>query len=421
MWTISDRVTPRLEEIWFEHYDPPHCNTGSSDLLLLHDILYRSYVNLKRLVIKRFPLSKAMHSSLAHDEESKQPLLGLKDLELDECEDLQEWGLPLLLQRCIALERLTLKLSDLNVIPSLITGLKATDMSNLNEIHIKAEAAWGISSFLSDIQFADIISVSQVGWKVVNIDYWLQFESLSCEALLKHSKTLEVLHMTWWESLSTSKYLLQILSSCHKLHTFSTLERHKDDSRLITYLEANEFIQSDDRSDDTIIPWPCESSLKIFKARIIDIPRPDLVVFVNGRPIPFGLNETYAGEGRYLQQQVYRRLATFVHLEELCLGGTFHEDRPFFQYNCLEMTLESGLGLLEGLKELRKLEITYMQQCIGVKDVQWMVQHWPKLRVVKGLYDQDDNLEAATWLKDHYPGIEVEVFHKKKIIFDNDL
>ena len=51
------------------------------------------------------------------------------------------------------------------------------------------------------------------------------------------------------------------------------------------------------------------------------------------------------------------------------------------QYKCLKMSIKSGLQILEGLKELKVLGVVRMTTTIGVEDVQWMVQSWPKLFV----------------------------------------
>lgn len=94
----------------------------------------------------------------------------------------------------------------------------------------------------------------------------------------------------------------------------------------------------------------------------------------------------------------------------------FHREytvRMDYQYGCLEMTLESGLDQLKSLKNLRVLGVQRMAQRIGIKEVQWMTQHWPKLRVIQGLCDNGDNLEAAEWLGN--PMITVEVSSRASI------
>ncbi|KAF8979211.1 hypothetical protein CPC16_011837 [Podila verticillata] len=90
-------------------------------------------------------------------------------------------------------------------------------------------------------------------------------------------------------------------------------------------------------------------------------------------------------------------------LEELLLG---HDDRDWgfkemywtpdfngdnrynddkFQLNCLEMSLESGLSALEGLKKLRVLDVRRMAHRVGVQELDWMQENWPRLEAVRGL------------------------------------
>lgn len=66
-------------------------------------------------------------------------------------------------------------------------------------------------------------------------------------------------------------------------------------------------------------------------------------------------------------------------------------------YQCLEfssesglgllsgLTLESGLALLSGLKELRVLDVRKTAHNIGVEELEWMHQNWPKLERIRGL------------------------------------
>ncbi|KAG0380783.1 hypothetical protein BGX24_005164 [Mortierella sp. AD032] len=50
----------------------------------------------------------------------------------------------------------------------------------------------------------------------------------------------------------------------------------------------------------------------------------------------------------------------------------------------LDFTLEAGLDQLAGLKKLEELNLEGIYQRMGEKDVKWMLEHWPRLRVVEG-------------------------------------
>jgi hypothetical protein len=70
------------------------------------------------------------------------------------------------------------------------------------------------------------------------------------------------------------------------------------------------------------------------------------------------------------------------------------------QYSCLDMTLRSGLLLLEGWKDMRVLSVVRMDTRIGIEEVQWMQQTWVKLRAICGLNFEGEEKEAGKWLQD---------------------
>jgi len=83
--------------------------------------------------------------------------------------------------------------------------------------------------------------------------------------------------------------------------------------------------------------------------------------------------------------------------------GCLRNINAHFQLNCLEMSLESGLGLLSGLEEMRGLDVVRMAHRIGVPKLEWTRKHWPKLERVVGLFDPGfEILESGIhqWLLD---------------------
>ncbi|KAG0248566.1 hypothetical protein BG011_010136 [Mortierella polycephala] len=157
----------------------------------------------------------------------------------------------------------------------------------------------------------------------------------------------------------TSAHMQQILASRPRLHIFVTLADGQYISPEVTHFLPKDFIDLDPASN-SLKPWKCESSHKVFSAKIMGIPRPDITLSFYGLP--------------QLQRGVYERLARLTHLEQLDLG---HDDRdfgsedlfvvdvngkyvygdPHYQYDCLEMGPKNGLGILEGLRELRELSV----------------------------------------------------------------
>lgn len=61
----------------------------------------------------------------------------------------------------------------------------------------------------------------------------------------------------------------------------------------------------------------------------------------------------------------------------------------------MELSLASVLDELAGLKELEILDGTQLAHRIGMAEVQWMVDNWPKLKSIPGVEYTDYSLEAA--------------------------
>ncbi|KAG0195999.1 hypothetical protein BGX28_000257, partial [Mortierella sp. GBA30] len=228
----------------------------------------------------------------------------------------------------------------------------------------------------------------------------------------------------------SSKTLHCILSSSPKLRILVT--SHDDlpwrFRGFIPFIVAKDFID-EDRHLGTLNAWACEPSVRVLKTKIVGIPRSD--VAYSQRRHHTSHVEASACEGKRLQHRVYGRLSRFTNLEELCLGHnaltsdhTTHssdgeEEHSDFQYECLEMTLESGLDQLKKLKNLKVLDVQWMEQGIGVKEVHWMTQNWPRLREIRGLYDSGSNLEAVKWLRKNAPMVKVEeVFNDDRFILE---
>ncbi|KAF8946242.1 hypothetical protein BGZ47_000991 [Haplosporangium gracile] len=56
----------------------------------------------------------------------------------------------------------------------------------------------------------------------------------------------------------------------------------------------------------------------------------------------------------------------------------FNEDMPLRQFDCLAMSLESGLDLLRDLKDLSHVELVDMEVCVdGNKEQARFSKHWP--------------------------------------------
>ncbi|KAG0372391.1 hypothetical protein BGX24_000314 [Mortierella sp. AD032] len=111
---------------------------------------------------------------------------------------------------------------------------------------------------------------------------------------------------------------------------------------------------------------------------------------------------------RDIQRRVLRRFGQQTHLRRLVIGGlAISPETGWFhhQLQCLEMTLESGLDELEGLKELSHLDIQRMDHRVGVPELEWMVSNLPKLKQLLGMRDSWRPLREGVeeWLSSHQP------------------
>ncbi|KAF9097889.1 hypothetical protein BGX29_007879 [Mortierella sp. GBA35] len=281
-------------------------------------------------------------------------------------------------------------------------------------------------------ELASLLSACHKGWRSV---YMPALDTLSADALIQHCPTLESLNISNTPGL-TSAYMRHILSSSPNLHTFVTLNDGQSDIPRTTHFLAADFIDIDPATN-TLQPWLCVSKLKQFSAKIVGIPRPDVALSHYGRPRKESrdlhgnavavevLQETHPGQGRELQRRVYERLSRFRHLEVLGLG---HDDRDFgnegrfvedaeglfifgdkdYQYECLEMSLDSGLRMLEGMKRLQVLNVMRMSTLIDVEEMRWMAESWPRLKEIVGLNTEGNELETEKWLKENCPSIKSE-------------
>ncbi|KAF9348170.1 hypothetical protein BGX34_002633, partial [Mortierella sp. NVP85] len=278
-----------------------------------------------------------------------------------------EW----LWKRCGAVEQL--KVQYITAIrSSLVEGI-AAHMPHLTKIHLKE------CSSREDTEA--ILATTRQGWKEVIMEGGSIFPQLTT-LLMNHSVTLERLVLDRVLGV-TDKDRAQLLACCPHLRDFTDLYAVRTSSgRLKQGFDAQCFIDQDHDSG-ALKSWMCEASLRVLKIRICGIPRPDVKEDL--------VNEVYLGHGRVMQNRVYDRLARFTNLETLWLGGNDLSQAC----GCLEMSLESGLDRIAGLKELKELNVSCMRTRIGEEEVKWMVEQWPKLSVVYGLLEKSRDKKAV--------------------------
>ncbi|KAF9277223.1 hypothetical protein BGZ68_009455 [Mortierella alpina] len=217
------------------------------------------------------------------------------------------------------------------------------------------------------------------------------FGPLTEAAIMKHAGTLESLHLNIGLGFPSSA-IQRLFCSAPNLKCF----RGERPSLIYAdvQLDASDMVQSQ---------WVCHSLEKL-QLCISGIPRPDLTTRTNNRPLTGPLHEgTSMGASYKVQRQVYAQLGKLAKLRELVLSvslesarqrnpddfadyeweteGTYYDislPQAECQYECLSFTLESGLDLLQDLKELRVIELQDMAIGIdGEAEQRWVKEHWP--------------------------------------------
>ncbi|KAF9353152.1 hypothetical protein BGX34_011776 [Mortierella sp. NVP85] len=301
-----------------------------------------------------------------------------------------------LFKRCASVEKLSVTTCN-GAAKSIEQGLLAY-MPNICEISLGGD----LKGNISDEDMATILDGSRAGWKAVKVERCGRLRGPAMDALAKHFSTLEVLVVDGIEGAMMND-MVQVPRLCTKLRTLAYIDTDYCEMNGCSKIDAKVFI---DQDPDTGVlkPWKCEASLEVLKVMIVGIPRPDL-------ESDEVIKEAYPGEGREIQGQVYDRLARLTNLETLWLGdecGRSGVQSP-------EMSLESGLGKLCGLKKLKELNVAGFLTRIGVGEVQWMVENWPKLRIIYGFDNDgfDDNGSDNDGYDDNGPesdGVDADGF-----------
>ncbi|KFH73462.1 hypothetical protein MVEG_00678 [Podila verticillata NRRL 6337] len=257
----------------------------------------------------------------------------------------------------------------------------------------------------SDQDIAHLINSSFSGWKYLRLDNPDGFGPLATRAVMRHAHCLEQL----------------LVPDCGGFHS-------QDLQRFLTYAPNLWNVEGTTSNEYNRMPndvrisaldlagskWACQRLQRL--VLVIDhIPRPLIRCRYDGRPfteefMPAHLRpgQPYItlAESHSLQKDVCSQLGSLHQLEELILGHVMEPEPKFildmedyhdfdglthryvargYQYECLELTLESGLDLLSELRSLRVLNVTRMAHRIGVKELEWMNVHWPKLKKIVGL------------------------------------
>lgn len=253
-------------------------------------------------------------------------------------------------------------------------------------------------------EFMIVLLGASAGWKTIKAPYSVNISPLSFKVLLERSaSTLE-------------NFVYERNSGIRETEAYQLLTRFENlqTCALDLWCDADVMIQPP--------TWACAKSLVSLRVVINRIPRPDIKENHNKRPL--GQEPLHRGdsmeESRKLQKQLYARLGTLTQLECLTLGtdyseyhwadnqeGDYSNDIGVavngYQYECLDFTLESGLGEMAGLKNLVTLDLTRMSHRIRAAELEWMTTNWPRLETIIDLVPQGDtpDPEVGAWLKEN--------------------
>ncbi|KAK3807953.1 MAG: hypothetical protein J3R72DRAFT_428464 [Linnemannia gamsii] len=131
--------------------------------------------------------------------------------------------------------------------------------------------------------------------------------------------------------------------------------------------------------------------VEVFGCPIGGIPRPDIDLEIHDGPVSELILKGRHRKSLTLHRRVYSQLARLTNPRELRMGIPYDTEGDLYhwydkesdrQYDCLAMSLESGLDLLRGRKSLQVVALQDMEVGIYEKgETKWVAQHWPKAKV----------------------------------------
>jgi len=384
---IQDFSLPRLRrlDIRMDLYSPPLQKASA-----LMSLLDRCSITLEELDL--FVIISRDNNEDLKNQMDQEPTVwkSLKELTLRHCADDTDTKLfwPWLLRRCSGVKQMRIE-NCIGTQQILVEGMLA-HMPLLEGITLGMTYNCNFRVMKDDTAIS-LLSGPCKRWKRMTLGPSTRFMRPVRDILAQHFPTLEALEIEQSRGFLGDD-LVQVLRSCNNLRTVAITDRIN--GWTTSWVDASVFADVD-TCTDSLKPWKCEGSLKMLRTKVIGIPRPDL----EHHDV---IEETHPGQGREIQGRVYDRLARMINLETLWLGCSHCSDKS----QCLEMSLESGLDKLSGLKRLKELHVEGLITRIGVKEVSWMTEHWPSLRTIDGLR-RNGYEQVVRWLEENHPEITV--------------
>ncbi|KAK3825427.1 MAG: hypothetical protein J3Q66DRAFT_396397 [Benniella sp.] len=192
------------------------------------------------------------------------------------------------------------------------------------------------------------------------------------------SQTLESVHI-YNSHLITSQDIQLILTTCPKLKKFDCIcywllmihQPQDADSKPLPGLAVNEESSAENGG---MADWAC---MELEELRL---------TFADGRRV--NVTETVAEQQEQRTargiKRVYQQLGRLKKLRELTIGWC--SGSMFSKGANLDISLDSGLGHMEGMISLTYFDIYFISRLnIGVAEAEWMLKNWPSLTRIGGL------------------------------------
>jgi hypothetical protein len=268
---------------------------------------------------------------------------------------------------------------------------------------------WRKSVYDDEDLIADLIRLTKLGWRELRLPHLALFGTFAFSALMESVGTLEVLRIESAEELELNAFV-DVLCSARKLRRLEGIadgQRHRNTSEFWLYAQEVYLDHVEGGSDRS---WVLGPSMEHLQLRIEGVPRPDVLYYQNGHDLGVQEAELDPALRFDVQRWIYTQLGRMTGLQELILGlqnlsantmrfaevvssmdAVVQEEEALrngvrmFNYQSLELSLESGLDLLAGMKEMRMLDVRSTAHNIGVAELEWMYRNWPKLKSIRGL------------------------------------
>lgn len=260
-------------------------------------------------------------------------------------------------------------------------------------------AKFGRTSAIPDIddgKISSILAAGTKGWSAVHFYTTAQVGPRTFDTLLQHASTLKELSVVRVEDPTG---IIRVLRSCPELRKLVTIANGWRGGGPYPQVAATEFIDWDPETR-ALRPWPCATKLERLAVQVTGVPQLK----------PQAADKQLTDVRHYfeIQRRVCERLGQFTNLRVLQLGwspqgiqcrnfswDTARNTAALKQFTCVNLTLETGLDKLSGLKRLEDLHIINMDHQVMEEEVVWMAEQWPRLSKLYGL---GAHTAAHNWL-----------------------